>query len=173
MTDVVQLIVGGAWAIALARSDWRTRTLPNVWTFGGAAVALALAFGRGIPYGCLTLLTGFFCFLFLLLPYLVRAAGPGDIKMMAAAGLFAGPGRAIDLMLSVSVCGLVLALAMLAFKLVDASRLKHFLKCCFDFTYDRKAGRAALPPRSTEACRVPFGVAIAAGLVWVLVMEVI
>ncbi len=165
-------MIGSAWAIALAVNDLRTRRLPNVLTLGGAAVAVALAFGRGIPYGCGTLLSGFCCFLFLLLPFLLRAAGPGDVKMMTSAGLFAGSGYAVELMLVVSVAGLVLAFSMMILRRVDSSRLKHLLRCVFDFRYDRIAGRAALPPRDSEACRVPFGVAIAVGLVWVLVRRV-
>jgi len=168
---VLQCLVGAVWALVLARADWRTRRLPNVWTLGGGAVALALAFGRGIPFGCGTLLTGFLCFLFLLLPFLLRAAGPGDIKMMTCAGFFAGAGHAVDFLLAVSAAGLMLVFSMLALKAVNPARLKHLFRCLFDFHYDRAAGRAALPPRAAEACRVPFGVAIAGGLVWTLAME--
>lgn len=35
------------WLVALCVKDVRTRRLPNVWTLGGLAVALAVDFGLG------------------------------------------------------------------------------------------------------------------------------
>ena len=86
--------------------------------------------------------------------------------MLFAAGLTAGPGNTLNLILLVSLAGLILASVMLVLRRVDTARLKHYLRCLFDWRYDRAAGRAQLPPRESEACRVPFGAAIAAGL-WV------
>ena len=63
-----------------------------------------------------------------------------------------------------SFAGLILALGMLAFKAVNPARLKHYARCLLDFRYDREKGKKSLPPPDSEACRVPFGVAIAAGL---------
>ena len=127
---------------------------------GGASLA------GGADYFLGSLVTAFLASLFLLLPFFLRAAGAGDVKMLFAAGFTAGPGNTLNLILLVSAAGLILAAVMLLFKRVNPARLKHYFRCLFDVRYDRSAGRASLPPPDTEACRVPFGAAIAAGL-WV------
>lgn len=170
---LIKLILTVVWAGYLARCDWRTRTLPNVGTLGGALVAVAWACGRGWDAGLATLLAGLGAAAFLLLPYIVRAAGAGDVKMLFAAGAIAGPGRVLPLVFAVSVCGVVLAVVMLFARRVSAARLKHWANVCFNFRYDRAVGAALLPPRSSEQCRVPFGIAIGAGLVLTLALEAV
>ena len=111
--------------------------------------------------------------MFLLLPFFLRAAGAGDVKMLFVSGFIAGPGNTLNLILLTSFAGLILAFLMLFLKKVDPSRVKHYCRCVFDFTYDRAAGRAALPPANDESCRVPFGVAISAGLFMNLLVQCI
>ena len=155
------------WLAALCYHDVRHRRLPNVLTLGGAAAALAWRLGMGgWPAALDGLLAGIFCGLLLLLPFLVRAAGGGDVKMLFAAGCALGQRHALGALLCVSLAGMLLGLAMFAFGRVDRRRLSHFARCVLDWRYDRAAGRAALPPRGHEKSRVPFGVAIAAGT-WV------
>ena len=137
----------------LCYMDCRYRRLPNVMTLGGALVALAARYGAG----------GVACGLFLLLPFAMRAAGGGDVKMLAAVGCALGIGRVVETLLFTSVAGLLMMGVFLLFGNSDASRLRHLLRSMFDWRYDRKAGRAALPPKDSERCRVPFGVAIAVG----------
>lgn len=148
----------------LCYMDCRYRRLPNVMTLGGALVALAARYGAGgIACGNAGVLGGIACGLFLLLPFAMRAAGGGDVKMLAAVGCALGIGRVVETLLFTSVAGLLLMGVFLLFGNSDASRLRHLLRSMFDWRYDRKAGRAALPPKDSERCRVPFGVAIAVG----------
>lgn len=161
---LVKTALSLVWAVFCVIPDWRSRRLPNVCTIGGVAVAAACAFGAGVEPGLASLLTGLFSSAFLLVLFFVRAAGAGDVKMMFAAGVFAGPGMTLPLVFTVSTAGLVLAIGMLLVRKVNSSRLRHYCRCVFDPRYDRAAGRAALPPRDSEACRVPFAAAIAAGL---------
>ena len=163
---LVKLILATPWLIWLSVVDFRKRELPNSLTLGGAALMAVIALAQGVNCLLGSLLTAFLASLFLLLPFFLRAAGAGDVKMLFAAGLTAGPGNTLNLILLVSLAGLILALAMLLLKQVDPARLKHYLRCLFDFRYDRAEGRKALPPKDAESCRVPFGAAIAAGL-WV------
>ena len=93
--------------------------------------------------------------------------------MLFAAGLTAGPGNTLNLILLVSLAGLILAVVMLLTKRVNSARLKHYLRCLFDWRYDRAEGRKSLPSPDTESCRVPFGVAIAAGLWCNLLIQLI
>ena len=160
------------WLAALCVMDGRSRRLPNALTLGGLAVALAVDFGEGGGGGLLDgLEAAGLCVLFLLLPFLVRAAGAGDLKMLAACGAFVGARQVLPLLLAVSFAGFFVALVMLAARKVGAARMKHAFRSLFDWRYDRAAGKAALPPREDEKGRVPFALAIAAGTAAVMAME--
>ena len=161
---LIKLVLATPWLIWLAVCDCRKRELPNLLTFGGAAVMAMVALAVGSDYLLASLVTAFLSALFLLLPFFLRAAGAGDVKMLFAAGLTAGPGNTLNLILLVSLAGLLLAVVMLAAKQVNPARLKHYMRCLFDFRYDRAAGKRNLPSSESESCRIPFGVAIAAGL---------
>lgn len=161
------LIAAIPWLFFLCRFDWRERRLPNALTLGGLAVALTLRLGWG---GVPSFLDGVFgmllCGAFLMIPMLMRAAGAGDVKMLAACGAVTGLGAALDFLLATSLAGLVLVVVMLCLRIADGARLKHYFRVFFDWRYDRRAGRAVLPARDSEKARIPFGIAIAAGL-WI------
>ena len=160
------------WLIALCVSDIRKRTLPNKLTLGGlvGGFALMAAFG-GLP-GFLDSVAAAGCgVLFLILPFLLRAAGAGDVKMLAACAAFVGMRQVPFFLMAVSFAGLFVALAMIAMRQVSAARLKHAFRTLFDWRYDRKAGAAAIPKRDDERARVPFGCAIAIGTWATLVSE--
>lgn len=157
-------IVVSLWLLALCHEDLRHRRLPNALTLGGAAVALVWRLGAGSwPAFLSGLWGGLLSALLLFLPFLLHSAGGGDVKMLFAAGAVVGRGGVVGLLLYVSLAGLALALLFLLFGRVDRSRLVHYARCVFDWRYDRAAGLAALPPKSSEKVRVPFGIAIAAG----------
>ena len=161
------------WLAILCYQDCRWRRLPNVLTLGAALVALTARYGLGgWALGNAGLLGGIVCGLFLLLPFVLHAAGGGDVKMLFAVGCAVGLGRTAETILFTSLAGLVLMVVMLFAGLTDSRRLKHLFRSVFDWRYDRKAGKAALPPKSNEKCRVPFGVAIAVGAWTTLVFEV-
>ena len=162
------------WLVALGMSDWRSRKLPNALTLGGAAViAAASLFFRGLPPLANGLLGGAIAGGLLLIPFLLRAAGAGDVKFLFAGGLLVGFPAVFPMLLVTSLAGLLLGLAMQIAGLVDAARLKHFLRSVFDWRYDRAEGRRNLPSRENERCRVPFGVAIAVGIWTTLLLRMI
>ncbi|MBP5510069.1 MAG: prepilin peptidase [Kiritimatiellae bacterium] len=162
------------WLAVLCVKDLKTRRLPNVWTLGGLACALVLDFvqggGAGLTDG---LAAAGVCILFLLIPFFVRAAGGGDVKMLAACGAFVGMKQVLLLLIAVSFAGFFVALALLVTGKVGAARMKHAFRTLFDWRYDRAAGRAALPPKEDEGNRVPFGLAIAIGTVTTVALEVL
>lgn len=168
-----KIILATPWLICLSIRDFRKHELPNAWVIGGVLVMLAIAFGAGVDYAIGSLVTAFLASLFLLLPFFLRAAGAGDVKMLFAAGLIAGPGNTLNLILLVSLAGLVLACVMLFLRQVNPARIKHFCRCLFDFRYDRAEGRRNLPSPENENCRVPFGAAIAAGLFLNLLLQLL
>lgn len=152
------------WLLVLCYHDCRWRRLPNVLTYGGALFALAVRYGiGGWVLGNSGLSGGVVCGLFLLLPFILHAAGGGDVKMLFAVGCAVGLERSAEVILFTSLSGLALMLVMLAAGAADAGRIKHCFRSLFDWRYDRKKAKAALPPKSNEKCRVPFGVAIAFG----------
>lgn len=152
------------WLLALCMADLRSRRLPNILTLGGAAVALVGRLGAG---GWSAFFAGFeggvLCALLLLLPFLLHSAGGGDVKMLFAVGTALGRERVVGILFYVSVAGLILAFLFLVLGQVDRRRIIHCIRAVFDWRYDRAAGYAALPPKSSEKCRVPFGLAIAVG----------
>jgi len=160
------------WLAVLCWKDLKTRRLPNVWTLGGLAAGLLVQLGWGGVAGLVDgLEAAGVCVLFLLIPFLVRAAGAGDLKMLAACGAFIGMRQVLLLLLSVSFAGFFVAVGMLVARKVGAARMKHAFRTLFDWRYDRAAGRAALPPKEDEGNRVPFGLAIAIGTLATLVLE--
>lgn len=167
-----QLVLLTAWSGYLAYSDAKTRRLPNVLTLGGLAVALCAQAGFGGWGGFLDGLTAAGITSALIIPLvLIRAAGAGDFKMMAAAAALIGL-RALPLFLfACSVAGLVVMVVMLICRRASGARLKHCFRSVFDWTYDRAAGKAALPPKEDERFRIPFGVAIAIGAVTTVGLE--
>ena len=156
----------------LCVSDVRRRILPNAWTLGGLAVGLALSAGFGGMDGFLDSLEAAGCgVLFLILPFLLRAAGAGDVKMLAACASFVGMRQVFFFLMAVSFAGLLVAVVMVCVRQVSAARLKHAFRTLFDWRYDRKAGAAAIPKKDDERARVPFGCAIAIGTWATLIQE--
>ena len=95
---IAKFVLATPWLIYLGVKDYRTRKLPNAATLGGAAVMSAIALGVGTDYFLASIITGCLCALFLLLPFFLRAAGAGDVKMLFASGIIAGPGNTLNLM---------------------------------------------------------------------------
>lgn len=166
------LAFSAPWLAVLCRMDVRSRRLPNALTLGGLAVGLALAAVRfGTDGFTDALAASGICVLIMLLPFLVRAAGGGDLKMLAACGTLVGTRGVLFLFVATSFSGLAVAVAMLAARRASAPRLRHLLRSVFDWRYDRAAGRAALPPREDESGRIPFSLAIAVGTVATLAVQ--
>ena len=154
----------------LCWTDCKYRRLPNIYTLSLAVIGLVWRFLFGGLGGLVDgILGGLVCALFLLIPFLMKGAGGGDLKMIAAAGIFTGLRYCWAEMLFVSLTGLVLGLGILAFGRVRSSRLKHWARTLFDWRYDRKQGAENLPDKSDEKEHVPFGVAIALGTVLALI----
>ncbi len=169
MQDVVTGLAV-AWAGTLCWFDLRERRLPNWLTIGGSVTALVARFGYGgTPFLIDGLAAGAVASIVLFLPFLVHGAGGGDVKMLFAAGAIAGWAGLFPLLWTMSLAGLALGAVMIVAGRLDASRLRHYALCVFNWNYDRRAGAAAIAPRESEKVRMPFSVPIAAGLIAALV----
>ena len=175
VTQTVYVIAAATpWVAVLAWYDWRFRRLPNPLTLGGAAVILAWQFGwGGVPYLLNSLLGGAIAGGLLLIPFLIRAAGAGDVKYLCAGGLLVGFPAVLPMLLIASLAGLVLGAAMRISGALDGARVKHLFRCLFDWSYDRAEGRKTLPDREDEKARIPFGAAISVGIWTTLLLRLI
>lgn len=157
--------VATVWLAALAYCDCKWRRLPNELTLPGLVIFPVLWFFiSGVP-GVLSSLLGLLIGgVFLLVPYLLRGAGAGDVKMLASVGaLSAYPGIFMTLVIT-SAFGLILGVVMIVAGKTDGARVIHYLRCCFDWNYDRVTGAAHLPDKKREKVRIPYGLAIAVGM---------
>jgi len=167
---LIPLLLGCLWSFVLSYYDLKWRILPNWLTLGGAAVALVGRLGYG---GWPCCVDGFAAAAgagaFLLIPFLMRGAGGGDVKMLFAVGAIVGWSKLLLMLWATSLAGLVMGVVMLASGHLDGARLKHVMRCIFDWRYDRKTGAESLPPKESAQFRIPFSVPIAVGLIVALV----
>jgi prepilin peptidase CpaA len=109
VSQAAVLLVGCAACI----TDFRSRRIPNVLTFGASVAAFvfwAVSAGlTGLGFSVAGWLVG--CLLFL--PwFLLRGMGAGDVKLLAALGAWVGPGTALWIALYAAVAGGVFAIVV-------------------------------------------------------------
>jgi prepilin peptidase CpaA len=100
------IVVGGCACV----TDWRSRRVPNILTFGAALAAL-IVFGWLAGWkGLATSVAGWLVGCLLFLPwFLLRGMGGGDVKLLAALGAWVGPGLVVWVALYAAVAGGLLA----------------------------------------------------------------
>ncbi|MES2299566.1 MAG: A24 family peptidase [Pseudomonadota bacterium] len=147
-------------------SDVRERRIPNRLVAGGACAGLALSLlpGQdGLAQAGAGLLLGF---AFLLPFYLLGTMGAGDVKLMAAVGTFLGVTGTIGATLLTLLAGGVLAIlvAWRTGSLPAALRnVRNFaMDCALWIGHGPSLGK---PQLISSASRLPYSVAIAAGVV--------
>lgn len=145
--------------------DFRRRRIPNALSFGGMGLGLTfgLALGgfSGLSNSFLGLLTGGAIFLPF---YLARGMGAGDVKLMAAVGSFLGPWHTLLASISVALLGGVIA-AWAAFR---QGRLLQALRDTAGVVF--RVNSIKTLDRSSREESIPYGLAIAAGVLLYLLM---
>jgi prepilin peptidase CpaA len=152
-----------------AVNDLATRRIPNRLLLVGLAGALFLHALSGEPGATLlSALGGMLLGLGVFLPfYLVRGMAAGDVKMMAVVGFFTGPAEAFQIAIFTWCAGGVMALlfvllrSRLRLALVNIGHLLSGL-----MVPGTKLSDMTLPQ---SAGTMPYGLAIAAGTIVVLV----
>jgi prepilin peptidase CpaA len=168
ISHVMALFFGGLACVC----DLRTRRIPNVLTFGGAAVALGYALASHGFDGLLTSLEGWGLGLALFLPlFLLGGMGAGDVKLLACLGAWVGPldafWVAIYAMVAGGVMGVIVALAT-GYARQAAANVWMLL------SYWRVAGVRPLPEltlASARGPRLPYAIPIAAGAVAMILLK--
>jgi len=163
MVPFMALSAGLATAVI---TDVRTRRIPNWLTGAIAGAGFGLAFGGGgvTPWqAALGLGLG----LALMLPgHVIGATGAGDVKLMAAVGVFLGPSLVFRAFLYSALAGGVLALAVAARR----GLLADTLAGATQLVSAPAAGRDAIVA-PTRRNRFPYGPAIAAGTLITLLVQ--
>jgi prepilin peptidase CpaA len=162
--DKYLLVCACTVAIAGAVCDARSRRIPNLLTLNALAAALIT---RALLGGWLELRAGLFGILVaggtFLLIFLIRGMGGGDVKLIAAVGAWAGSGKALQIVIGVSIAGGLLVVYYLAF-----ARARHrpavnsLVMAQHDFASVTRT-HPTVNSRESGPARVPFGVAIALG----------
>ena len=143
LTRVLLALLAVALIVA-AVGDWRQRLIKN-WLTGGIACAAPLlwlvqGYGWWPEIGTQVILA--IClFLLFLIFFTIGAMGGGDVKLIAALGLWFPLNQMMNLLLIMSVLGGILTLAMLIHHRVT-----------------KQAGRP----------EIPYGIAISAAGLWVI-----
>ena len=165
-------------AALLATAVWhdcKSRRIPNWVVLTGTVTALALhallptnsspvvTASGGIGFS--GSLKGLGVGLALLLPlYLIRAAGAGDVKLMAMVGAFVGPIDAVGAVIGTFIAGSLLSLYV-ALRAGVTRQVVRNIKLIFYAAFARLA--AAQGPtfdaRTDTVVRMPYALAIAAG----------
>jgi len=100
-----------ALLVLAAALDVRSLRIPKLLTVGGTVLGLALSVWASPPLGMAGSLAGLALGLALMLPfYAMGVMGAGDVKLMAMAGSFLGPGSTLQAVLFVWLTGGLLAL---------------------------------------------------------------
>ena len=147
--------------------DLRQRRIPNALSFGGMVAGLILGFAQGGVSGFsesfLGLLTGGALFLPF---YLARGMGAGDVKLMAAVGSFLGPRHALLATITVALVGGVIA----AWAAMRQGRLRAALRDASGVIFRVRSLKTL--ERSSREEAIPYGLAIALGVLLYLLMLV-
>ena len=163
--QIVLMLTGITLVLIAAAIDWRSWRIPNVLTFGGMLAGFAMQAGFYGLEGIQDALGGWAVGFVLLMPgYALGQTGAGDVKLMATAGTFLGPGATLVAGIGSILIGTLVALAMALFGrgISPWRRYGNMLVCLL------ATGKAAyVPPQAGEvmARGFPYGLAIAAGTV--------
>lgn len=151
-------------AVVAAVWDVRQGRIPNRLTYGamvgGLFLRTFLAGWRGALDGLAAgLIGGGVFFLF----FLVRGMGAGDVKLMAAVGVWSGLTHLAVVMLSSALAGGILALGYMILRRRGLRTLRNLGTL---FRYHLASGLAPHPEinlQNPQAIRIPYALAIAAG----------
>ena len=157
-----------AVAIALVAVLWDVSTsrIPNKLTFTAAASALVFHVlapgGAGFSHAALGLLVGLLVFFPV---FALGAMGAGDVKLMAAVGAWLGAKSIISVALYGSFAGGLLALIVALRRNYLRQALRNIRMLLTYWWVEGVKPLPALTIESTDSLRMPYALAIAAGLV--------
>jgi prepilin peptidase CpaA len=153
-------------SLAMAGLDLKTRRIPNYLTLGGALAGLGFQLGaHGWP-GLEDGLAGLGLGLGLLLgPYLLGGMGAGDVKACAALGAWLGLWRSLILFIYMGIWGGVIILALFLWQGRLWAGLRQEWHFLLNWYLCRPFDGKPPPPGSLTRATIPYGAAMALGMV--------
>lgn len=169
--DLILLLCALALALAAAVVDVRRQRIPNWLTYPG--IILGMVF-RSVFFGWKGLLSSLAgCAIaggIVLVFYMVRAMGAGDVKLLAAIGSMVGTQHAFVVLIATAIAGGVLALAVaLRSGQLGSTMRNTFALMRFHFSSGLNA-HPEITLDNPSAARMPYGLAIAAGTLYTFVV---
>jgi prepilin peptidase CpaA len=167
MVHAWQFGLVGILTVALV-TDLQTRKIYNWLTFPAMLVGLVLSVAFGGLAGLQASLIGFFAgsLVFALGFFMGGAMGAGDVKLMAAIGLWLGWPNVVASVLYVTVCGGVVALASTIYHGTLPKLLKNLYWAMMGLAMP--GGKASVAAEDSAAPPLPYGVSIFLGTVLAL-----
>ena len=146
-------------------TDWRSRRIPNWLTVSGLVIGLGVSGWAGGWAGARASVLGAGLGLAILLPFvLVRALGAGDWKLAGSIGAFLGPQRLLAaLFVAVLVAG-VMAIGLVIWKRRVGQTARNVGRIVLAY-FMLRLPDPELSLDNPEAIKVPFGVAMAVGVI--------
>ena len=161
--DTLLLLLVAAAAI----NDLASRRIPNLLLLSGLGAALVLhALSPEPGAALLACAGGAVAGLLVFIPfYMLRGMAAGDVKMMATVGAFTGPAAALHIAILAWCFGGAMAVAILLLR----GRLRLAFINLWGMLRGRLSPAWAVPCAARESAgSMPYGVAIAAGTIYVL-----
>lgn len=160
------LVVAGVGGAA----DVVTRRIPNWLTYSGMLVGIAgrtmLQGWHGLGSALAGGLIGGGAFLVF---FLLHAMGAGDVKLITAIGCLVGPSSSVQIVLATAIAGGIFAIIMAVWQ----KRLRAVLVNVLDLIKFHAVAGAEMHPSlnlsNPQAARLPYGVAIATGVLYSVV----
>lgn len=146
--------------------DLRWHRIRNVWTLGGALLALFLHLLIGGLDGIQTTVLGTAVGLGLFIPfYVLGGMAAGDVKLMAAVGALVGPKLALIAGAFALITGALLALGYLALRGDVVKWSRRWALVAKNMLVTRNIHSAYIAPATGEVAglRFPYALAIAVG----------
>ncbi|MFC0250955.1 A24 family peptidase [Massilia consociata] len=162
--DTLLLLLVAAAAI----NDLSSRRIPNRLLLGGLAGALVLhALSADPRQALLAGLGGVVTGLLIFMPfYLLRGMAAGDVKMMATVGAFTSPTDVLEIAVLAWCAGGIMALAVVIYR----GRLRLALANLWGLVRPMLLRLPAAPSTARESVgSIPYGLAIAAGTIYLLI----
>jgi len=162
MAEVTALVIGALACL----SDLRSARIPNLLTF--TALAAGLVFhglapsGSGAPAAFLGLLAGLLVFF----PFFALGAmGAGDVKLMAALGVWIGWQPVLQVALFGAIAGGVLAVGLALWRGYLTTALKNIAALVRFWSVEGIKPLPALTLEAGTGLRLPYALPIMVGLV--------
>jgi prepilin peptidase CpaA len=153
-----------ACALIAAIFDVKSRRIPNRLTGPALVLALCLHLALDGWHGLFSsLAAGLICGAIFFLFYMAGGMGAGDVKLIAAAGCFAGLPATASLLCYTAIVGGFMALGLALMRGRLGETLKNTVSIAQHHLHQGLAPHPDLNVRNQNQLRLPYGVAIAAG----------